>query len=221
MSDLVQGHYPLNYYEYQLDGSPATPYRSSISRGDITTGTTGFSPAAAATNAAGAMYLVAVPCEQGDVIGAISVGVVAAAVAPTHAWAALFTSMSSSGALITQSVDTAAAAIGAGALKFTLPAPYVVGGAPGTPQGAAYTAGPSGPAVLAIGLFFTASTSIPTLDAMTGGNQSTIGGLLPGQIPLVAKAGSALTGAAPATLTGLATPSTATFGIPYVVLSRS
>jgi hypothetical protein len=106
-------------------------------------------------------------------------------------------------------------------LKFTLPTPYLVGGVAGTPQGAAYTAGPSGPAVLGVAVFFTATTSIPTLDASTGGNQSTIAGLLPGQLPLVAKAGSGLTTTAPATLTGLASPSTATFGIPYVVLSRS
>lgn len=219
--DLAAGHYPLSYYEWLLDGQPAQPYRCSISRGDVTTGTSGFSPAAAVTNAAGAMYIVAVPVEQGDVIGAISVGVAAAAVGPTHAWAALYNGMSSTATLIGQSTDTTSTAIGAGALKFTLPTPWVVGGGFGTPQGSAYTGGPSGPAVYGVALFFTASTSIPTLDAMTGGNVSTVSGLLSGQLPLVAKAGSGLTGTAPATLSGLATPSTSTYGVPYVVLSRS
>jgi hypothetical protein len=221
MSDLASGRYPDSYTEWLLDGQPSQPYRTSISRGDVSSGTTGFSPAANATNSAGAMYVVAVPVQAGDIIGAISVGVNGAAVGPTHAWAALYNGMTSSATLLAQSTDTTSTAIGAGALKFTLPSAQLVGGVPGTAQAAANTGGPSGPSVYGVALFFTASTSIPTLDAMLGGNVSTVSGLLTGQLPLVAKAGSSLTGTAPSTLSGLATPSTSTYGIPYVNLSRS
>lgn len=214
MSDLVQGHYPLTEEEWMLDGSPSQPYRRSISRRDIVT--TG-APAGAGTG--GVMLVVPVPCQQGDIIGAVSVGIATAAVGPTHAWAALYTGIGTAATLLSQSVDLGAAAEGVGALKFSLATPYQVGGSPGTPQGAAYTAGPSGPVALGVGIMFAASTTIPLIEGMTGGVTSSLSGLLTGQLPLAVKVGSGLTAAAPTSLSGAAAP-TASF-VPYVLLSRN
>lgn len=209
--DLVAGRYPLYNTEWALDGQPNPPYRQSISRGDIATGNGGAALAAAS----GVMAVVPVVCHPGDIIGAIQLMVGTIAGTPTHSWVALYTGVTSSATLIGQSADVVGG-MTLGVNKFTFSAlPYLVGGFPGTPQGAGQAAsGPSGgPVVLGVGIM-NAQTTAPKLDGMLGSSGYVIGN----QLPMIQTVGSGLTTTAPATLAGIAT---STGVVPYVALTRS
>ena len=202
MSDLVSGRYPDTYEEWMLDGQPAQPYRTTIKRADI------ISTGVQLTQAT--LYVFPVVVQQGDVIGAISIGVKTATATPTHGWAALYTGVGTSATLIAQSADDTSGFHGSNASqKFTLSSAYTVGTAPGT-------TGSNGPLVLGVALYNSGATG-GTLDGMTGSN---VAGavIISGQVPMVSSVSLAATATASANLSGVAA---ATLGVPYIVLSRS
>jgi hypothetical protein len=202
MSDLTSGRYPDTYEEWLLDGSPAQPYRRSISRWDIVS--------AGVAMTAATVFVIPVVVQQGDVIDYISIGVKTASATPTHGWAALYTGTSAAATLIAQSADDTSGFHGPGALqKFALATGYTVGGHTGT-------TGTEGPLVLGVALYNSALTG-GVLDGMSG---SSVAGavIVSGQVPLVSTVALAATAAAPATLAGAAA---AVSGVPYVALSRT
>jgi len=204
MSDLVSGKYPDTFEEWMLDGQPAQPYRTTISRRDILS--TGVTPTVNAV----CVYPVVV--QQGDVINFISIGVkTATAATASHGWAALYTGLTTSATLIAQSADDTSGFHGSGALqKFALTAGYTVGSAPGS-------TGTNGPLVLGVALYNSSSGAGGALDGMTG--SSVAGGVLvSGQVPMAFSAALAATATAPANLSGF---TALTGGVPYIALSRT
>lgn len=202
MSDLASGRYPDTYEEWLLDGQPAQPYRTTIKRSDII--------ASGVTMTLATVFVFPVVVQQGDVIGAISIGVKTATATATHGWAALYTGTGTSATLITQSADDTSGFHGSGAgQKFTLASPYTVGANPGS-------SGTNGPLVLGVALYNSGGTA-GVLDGMTGSNVAGAQ-ILSTQVPMVSSVSLAATATAPATLSGVAA---ATGGVPYVLLSRS
>jgi len=203
MSDLTSGRYPDTYEEWMLDGQPAQPYRTTIKRSDI------ISTGVTLTLATVFVYPVVV--QQGDVIGAISIGVKTATATPTHGWAALYSGVGTSAVLLgAQAPDDTSGFHGSGALqKFTLATPYTVGSNPGT-------TGTNGPLVLGVALYNSGATA-GVLDGMTGSN---VAGsvIVSTQISMVNSVALSATATAPANLAGIAA---AVGGVPYIALSRS
>lgn len=202
MGDLTSGRYPDTFEEWMLDGQPAQPYRTSISRRDILSGGVSMTVAT--------VFVVPVVVQQGDVISFISVGVKTATGTGTHGWAALYTGTGTSATLIAQSADDTAGFHGSAALqKFALQSSYTVGSDPGK-------TGTNGPLVLGVALY-NSGTTAGLLDGMSG--SSVAGGVIvSGQVPMVSTVALAATATAPATLAGVAA---AVAGVPYVALSRS
>lgn len=208
MSDLASGRYPDSEQEWMLDGMPYPPYRRTISRGDICT--------SAISLASATMFVFPVPCQAGDVLGAVSLLVKTATATPTHSWAALYSGVGASAALLAQSADVTGG-WAAGAVKVALQSPVLVGGVPGTPQGAgAASPGSGGPLVLGLAIY--ASGGATVFDGMIGSTAAAGAVLIAGQLALASSVAVAATATAPATLAGIAAASS---GIPYAVLSRS
>lgn len=208
MADLASGRYPDSEQEWLLDGQPYPPYRRTISRGDICS--------SAISLASATLYVFPVPCQAGDVIGAITALVKTATGTPTHSWAALYSGVTATSTLLAQSADVPGGWPGAAA-KVLLQTPVLVGGNPGTPQGSgAASPGTGGPAVLGLALY--ASGGATVFDGMIGSTAVAGGVAISGQLSLANSVALAATATAPSTLAGLAA---ASIGIPYVVLSRS
>lgn len=208
---LIAGRYPIFSEEWALDGQPTPPYRQSISRRDIVS--TGV------TMTTATLYVFPVVCQPGDIIGAVNIGVKTASATPTHGWAALYTGLAAAATLISQSADNVNGFTATGAAqKFSLATPYLVGGIPGTPQGAGAAAvGTSGaPIVLGVALYNSATTG-GVLDGMSGSN---VAGavIVTGQVPFCVSVALAATATAPATLAGV---TAAVQGVPYIALSKS
>lgn len=209
MTDLVSGQYPATYEEWLLDGKPAQPYRTSMSRKDIT-----ISGASGAQLVSANVYVYPITVQQGDVIGAVNVLVGAATATGTHGWAALYSGTGSSATLLVQSADNTSGFAAAGAQKFTLATPYTVGAAPGG-------TGTDGPIVLGVALYNSGATG-GKLDGMGGSSVS--GSIaITGQSPLVSFVALAATATASATLSGIAAGTTVANSnpVPYIALSRS
>jgi len=209
--DLGGGKYPAYEEEWLLDGSPSSPWRRTISRRDITTGSTGISLTQAS------LFVYAVPVQVGDVFDFVSFLCKTATATPTHSWVAIYNGMSASAALLAQSADVTGG-FAAGVNKLALAS--VVGNiaTQGIPQGPSSGALiPSGPAVWGVALYNSGATGA-VVDGMLGGS-STGGGSLSGQVPLAMSGSLAATATAPATLSGLTALVGA--GTPYVVLSRT
>lgn len=208
---LVSGRYPTSNIEWLLNGSPIPPYWPSISRWDITaSGATGV----VATS--GTMYVFAMAFMPGDIIGALNILVGASSATPTHGWAAVYNGVGASATLLAQSADNVSGFV-AGAQKFTLATPVLVGGVAGTPQGAgAASPGTGGPTVLGVALFNQATTG-GKLDGMAG---SSVAGAVAvtGQVPLVSSVTGVTGAVAPSTLAGV---TAAVSGIPYIAPTRS
>lgn len=215
MGDLVSGRYPDYFNEYLLDGSPAPPYRQSISRGDITT--------AAVTGAATQIpYLVAVCAEPGDVFNYVSFGIgTLAGTAGSTSFVVVYSAMPTASAAATVLGVSATTTFTAGANKIALSAPVVVGGTTYTPQGSAPTSTNNGPQVLGVAIVETWTTTGSQFDGMTGGSAA-FKGLIGSQIPLATKLPT-LSGTPPTVGSSSGTTVTApsTGFLPYVILSRT
>ena len=205
--DLVGGSYPLTYPFRKGLGLPANATQGNISpRSNLELPFLGNLADQAAALVSGVITLVAIPVEIGDEITKVSVLVGATAAAtPTHQWAALY-----SGALTTaalqgaQSADGTSTAISAsGRLDFAL-ATSVLVTATNAPYGYVYAA-----------ISVTAGT-VPSLISATCAAAGQYAWYA--DTPLfAATTGSAVGGAAPATLT-LAS-GTASAKVPAVFLS--
>jgi len=209
------GRYPDYEQEWLLDGQPASPYRRSISRGDInTTAVTG-----AATQVP---YVVAVPAQTGDVINFVTFGIgTLAGTAGASSFVVVYSAMPTSSAAATVLGVSAATTFTAGANKIALAAPVSLVPSVGTPQNAAAQTNNQGPLVLGVAIVETWTTTGSQFDAMAGGS-SAFKGLLTGQVPLVTKLPTL--GGTPPTVgsssgTTVTAPSTGL--VPYVVLSRT
>ena len=212
MADLIAGRYPIFEEEWALDGSPLPPNRRTMSRRDIVTN---------GTLTSATVYVVAIVCQPGDIIGAVNIAVQTATATPTHGWAALYTGVAATSTLISQSADNTSGFVGTGAAqKFSLATAALIGGSPsGVAQGAPASVAPStsgAPVVVGVALYNSGATG-GKLDGMTGGS---IAGqvVATGQVSLIGSFALAATATAPATLAGI----TALAGfLPYVCLSRS
>ena len=124
---LVRGKYPLTNPLYNLFGQVGNVVQSNIAlrTNASVTGLNALTDGAALTTQVATA--VAIPVEIGDVISKVTVFVGAtAAGTPTNSFAALYSGVAIP-ALLTQSVDGAAAAIAAsGTFIFTLAAPVLV-----------------------------------------------------------------------------------------------
>lgn len=213
--DLAGGKYPDYYLEWMLDGQPSSPYRPSISRGDInTTAVTG-----AATQVP---YLVAVPAQVGDVVSFVSFGIgTLAGTAGNSSFVVVYSGMPTASNAVTVLGVSAATTFTAGANKIALTSQVAIAPTIGTPQNAVASNLGSGPVVLGVAIVEAWTTTGSLFDAMAGG-ASAFKGLLTGQLPLVTKLPT-LGGTPPTVGSSSGTTVTApTTGlVPYVVLSRS
>lgn len=209
MADLASGRYADSEEEWLLDGSPYPPYRRTINRRDIATGSTGI------TLTSANLFVYAVPVQVGDIFNYVSFLAKTATGTGTHSWVALYNGISATAALLAQSADvTAGFAVGAN--KIQLASTVANLGTVGTPQGPSTPAiVPNGPAVWGVALY-NSGASAAVVDGMPGGNVA--GAIaLAGQPALAFSAALAATATAPATLAGLTAFAGAT---PYVLLSR-
>jgi hypothetical protein len=192
-----------------LDGSPAQPYRSNISRRATLL-------AAGITMTADTVYVVPVVCQQGDVISKITIGVkTATSSTPTHGWAALYTGLTTADTLIGQSADNTSGFTSSGSAQtFTLSTPHLVGTDPGS-------SGKSGPLVLGVALYNNGGAG-GVLDGVGQGSEAVAGGVyITGQVPLLFTEASSGAGAtAPASLSGFAAAAagSAMAAVPFVIL---
>lgn len=210
MSDLASGRYADSEEEWLLDGSPFPPYRRTISRRDIASGSTGL----ALTQAN--LFVYAVPVQVGDIFNYVSFLAKTATATPTHSWVAVYNGVAATSALLAQSTD-AAGGFAVGTNKIQLASTVANIGTIGTPQGGGSAAiTPNGPAVWGVALYNSGATGA-VLDGAPGGQVA--GSIaVTGQLPLIFGAALAATATAPATLAGLA--AIIGTGTPYVLLSR-
>lgn len=211
MSDLASGRYADTDEEWLLDGSPVPPYRRSMSRRDLSSGSTGVSLATAT------LWCVAVPVQAGDIFNFVSIGVVTATASAAHSWVAVYNGVKTGAALLAQSADVTAG-FAAGLQKLTLGA--TIGDIPtvGTPQGggtAAIVA--SGPAVWGVVIYATAGATV--VDGTVSGGSIAGNVIVSGQPALMSSSALAATATAPSVLPTMAA-ATKALGVPYVVLSR-
>lgn len=215
MSDLAGGRYPDSEEEWLLDGQPAPPYRRTISRRDIATGSGG-----AVIGASNALSVFPVPVQAGDIFGFVSFLVAVVGGTLAHSWVAVYNGVTAGSSLLAQVADnTTATGWAVGANKLTLASVVQNIGTVGTPQGPSTGAiVAQGPAVWGVA-FYQSGTTLNKFDGMPGGNAG--GGLvaLTGQVPQVSASGSlGAIATAPATLPAM-TPGNG--AVPYCLLSRS
>ena len=195
-----------DFESWLLDGKPAQPFRSNISRRNSLV-------AAGLTATSGTGWMVPVPVQQGDVITSITIGVkTATSSTPTHGWAAIYTGLTTADTLIAQSADDTSGFHGSAAAQtFTLSAPHLIGTDPGS-------AGVSGPLVLGV-IIYNEGGAGGVVDGYSVGSEAVAGGVyITGQVPLLFTKASMSAGAtAPATLSGFAAAA-AGFTAPIVIL---
>jgi len=214
MSDLPSGRYPDSEEEWLLDGSPFPPYRRTISRRDIASGSGGL--AATATTI---LTVFPVPVQVGDIFNYVSFLIAVAGGTLTHSWVALYNGTSAGAALLAQSTDnTTATGWAVGGQKIQLASTVANIGTIGTPQGGGSAAiTPNGPAIWGVGVY-QSGTTVNLFDAMPGSGAANGAVAVAGQAPMVTKSGAiAATGTAPAVLPAM-TPGNGP--VPYLLLSR-
>ena len=211
MSDLASGRYADSDEEWLLDGSPVPPYRRSVSRRDLSSGSTGVSLATAT------LWCVVVPVQVGDIFNFVSIGVVTATASPAHSWVAVYNGVTAGSALLAQSADVTGG-FAAGLQKLALGSAISNLGTVGTPQGGGSAAiMPNGPAVWGVVIYATAGATV--VDGTVSGGAIAGNVVVAGQPPLMSSAALAATATAPAVLPTMAA-ATKALGVPYVVLSR-
>lgn len=213
MGDLVSGRYPDYFNEFLLDGQPNPPYRTSISRGDVT-------GAATVSTTSQYAYVTAVCAEPGDVFNYVSFGIgTLAGTAGSTSFVVVYSGVPTSTAAVTVLGVSATTTFTLGANKIALTAPVVVAGTVYTPQGSAPASVQNGPQVLGVAIVETWTTTASALDVMSGGKQA-FKGLIGSQVPLAQISTGAVSAVTVGSSsgTGWAAPTTGT--LPYVILSR-
>lgn len=218
MTDLAAGRYPFAEEEWILDGTPFPPYRRTINRRDIASGSAGL-----AASTSQVMAVFPVPVQAGDIFNFVSLLVAAAGATLAHSWVAVYNGVTAGAALLAQVTDnTTATGWAAGASKLSLAVPVSDVAQPGTPQGPAGGPGSwaltaAGPAVWGIGIY-QSGTTLNLFDAMPGSGALNGAVAVTGQAPMVSKtAGLGAIAAAPAVLPAM-TPGNGP--VPYILLSR-
>jgi hypothetical protein len=214
MGDLVSGRYPDYFNEYLLDGQPNPPYRTSISRGDVT----GQALTGAATQTP---YVVAVCAEPGDVFNYVSFGIgTLAGTAGSTSFVVVYSAVPTSSAAATVLAVSATTTFTLGANKILLSTPVVVSGTDYTPQGSAPASVSNGPQVLGVAIVETWTTSGSQFDGMSGG-KAAFKGLIGSQIPLAGvSSGTVTSPPAVGASSGTTWSAPSTGFLPYVILSR-
>ena len=214
MADLASGRYPDSEEEWLLDGQPYPPYRRTISRRDIASGTAGLSCAATTI-----LTVFPVPVQTGDIFNFVSFLVAVAGGTLTHSWVAVYNGTSTGAALLAQVPDnTTATGWAVGAQKLSLASTIANIGTVGTPQGGGSAAVVlNSPTIWGVALY-QSGTTVNLLDAMPGSGAANGAVAVTGQLPMVTKSGAiSATGTAPAVLPTM-TPGNGP--VPYMLLSR-
>jgi hypothetical protein len=219
MSDLVAGRYPVSEEEWVLDGTPLPPYRRTISRRDIASGSAGL-----AASTSQVMAVFPVPVQAGDIFNYASLLVAVAGGTLAHSWVAIYNGVAAGAALLAQVTDnTTATGWAAGANKLQLAAPVSDVAQPGTPQGPAGGPGSwsivaAGPAVWGVAIY-QSGTTLNLFDAMPGSGAANGAVAVTGQAPMVSKTGSL--GAIATAPSVLPTMTPGNGAVPYILLSRN
>jgi hypothetical protein len=215
MADLASGRYADSNEEWVLDGQPAPPYRRTISRGDIASGTAGL-----VVSTTQVLTVFPVPVQAGDIFNYVSFLIATAATTSIHAWVALYSGTATGATLLAMGPadNTTGTGWAQGASKLGLASTQSNIGTIGTPQGAGQPAiVAQGPAIWGIGIYQSAAT-LNAFDAMPGSGAGNGAVAVTGQIPLVSKSASlGAIATAPAVLPAM-TPGSGP--VPYVLLSR-
>lgn len=213
--DLAGGKYADYEEEWLFDGQPASPYRRSISRRDIT--------GAAVTGAATQVpYVVAVPCQVGDIFNFVtfSIGTLAGTAGNTS-FVVVYSAMPTASAAATVLGVSATTTFVAGTNKIALSAPVQLVPTIGTPQNAVASTLGSGPLVLGVAIVEAWTTTGSQFDCASGAANA-FKGIVGNQLVLATKLPTL--GGTPPTVGGTSgtTVTAPTAGVlPYVVLSRS
>lgn len=213
--DLAGGKYADYDEEWLLDGQPASPYRRSISRRDIT--------GAAVTGAATQIpYVVAVPCQVGDVFNYVTFAIgTLAGTAGSTSFVVVYSGVPSATNNVTVLGVSATTTLVAGTNKIQLASQVALTPTIGTPQGAVGSTIGSGPIVLGVAIVETWTTTGSQFDCAAGA-KAAFKGILGGQLPLATTLPT-LSGTPPTvgSLSGTTVTAPSTGVLPYVVLSRS
>ena len=220
MTDLVAGRYPVAEEEWVLDGTPYPPYRRTISRRDIASGSAGL---AVGTSQVLSVFPVAV--QDGDIFNYVSFLIAVAGATLAHSWVAVYTGTATGAALLAQVADnTTSTGWAVGGQKLQLASQILADLAqPGTPQGV--SGGPgywattplAGPTVVGVAVY-QSGTTLNKFDAMPGSGAANGAVAVTGQAPMATfSAGLGAISAAPSVLPTM-TP--ANGPVPYLLLSR-
>ena len=213
--DLAGGKYADYDEEWLFDGQPASPYRRSISRRDIT--------GAAVTGAATQVpYLVAVPAQVGDVFNFVSFAIgTLAGTAGNSSFVVVYAGIPSASNNVAVLGVSATTTLVAGTNKIALSAPVALTPTIGTPQNAVGSTLGGGPLVLGVAIVETWTTSASQFDCASGA-KAAFKGVVGSQIPLATQLPT-LGGTPPTvgSLSGTTVTAPSTGVLPYVVLSRS
>jgi hypothetical protein len=216
MSDLAGGRYADSEEEWLLDGQPSPPYRRTISRRDIASGSAGL-----VVSATQVLTVFPVPVQAGDIFDFISFLIATAATTSIHAWVALYNGTATGAALLAMGPadNTTGTGWAVGAQKLALASVVSNIGTVGTPQGPSTPAiVAQGPAVWGVGVYQSAATT-NAFDSMPGSGATNGAVAVAGQLPMVTKsAGLGAIATAPAVLPAM-TPGNGP--VPYLLLSRN
>lgn len=214
MADLTSGRYAAAEEEWVLDGMPVPPYRRTISRRDIASGSGGLT-----VGVTQQLAVFPVPVQVGDIFNYASFLIAVAGGTLAHSWVALYNGVTAGSALLAQVADnTTATGWAVGAQKLALPSTVSNIATEGIPQGPSSGAiVASGPAVWGIAIY-QSGTTLNKFDAMPGSGASNGAVALGAQVPMVSQSGSlGAIAAAPSVLPAM-TPGNG--AVPYVALSR-
>lgn len=214
MADLTGGRYPGAEEEWVLDGMPVPPYRRTISRRDIASGSGGLT-----VGVTQQLAVFPVPVQVGDIFNYVSFLIAVAGGTLAHSWVAVYNGVTAGSALLAQVADnTTATGWAVGAQKLALPSTVSNIGTEGIPQGPSTPAlTPTSPAVWGLAIY-QSGTTLNKFDAMPGSGASNGAVALGAQVPMVSQSASlGAIAAAPSVLPAM-TPGNG--AVPYVALSR-
>lgn len=220
MTDLVAGRYPVAEEEWVLDGTPYPPYRRTINRRDIASGSAGLT-----VGTTQVLSVFPVPVQDGDIFNYVSFLIAVAGGTLAHSWVAVYNGTATGAALLAQVPDnTTATGWAVGAQKLQLASQILADiTQPGTPQGPSGGPGQwsttpiAGPTVVGVAIY-QSGTTLNKFDAMPGSGAANGAVAVTGQIPMATF--SAGLGAITTAPSVLPTMTPANGPVPYLLLSR-
>ena len=94
MTDLVAGRYPVAEEEWVLDGTPYPPFRRTISRRDIASGSAGL-----LVGTSNLLSVFPVAVQDGDIFNYVSFLIAVAGATLAHSWVAVYSGTATGAAL--------------------------------------------------------------------------------------------------------------------------